>query len=70
MAYFYFVSGFKPHSTRDIKVGMKIVVNRPEGRTSQGIVMYVGKPANWVGDYDLIGVELDPGQGKYSSALI
>ena len=63
MAYLYFDSGFKPHSTRDIKVGMKTVVNMPGGRTSQGIVKYVGKPANWLEDCDIIGVELDPGLG-------
>ena len=70
MAYFFaIVSGktFKPQSIRDIKLGMKIEVNMAGGRTGRGIVKYVGRGA-WLGVK--IGVELDPGQGKYSSALI
>ena len=60
--------GFKPQSFSDIELGMEIEVNMAGGRTGRGIVKYVGKTHPLWGN--VIGVELHPGQGKYSSALI
>ena len=60
--------GVKPQSFNYIKLGMEIEVNMPGGRTGGGIVKYVGTAHPLWGI--VIGVELHPGQGKYSSALI
>ena len=66
--------GFKPKSISDIGLGMKVVVKIAAGVRGRGIVKCVnymcaeptpGGHFRWH-----IGVELDPGQGKYSSALI
>ena len=53
---------FCPTSVRDLVVGMKVSVNRANGRLSRGTVKWIGTLPRHSGDY--VGVELDS-EGVY-----
>ena len=53
--------GFKPKSINDIKVGMKVLIDRGIWKV-RGTVRYVGPI---YGRENQLGVELDPSEGEY-----
>lgn len=53
---------FRPRSTLDIAIGMKVSLHRSDGRLSRGIVRWIGMLPNLPGEY--IGVELET-QSKF-----
>ena len=53
--------GFKPKSINDIKVGMKVLIDRGIWKV-RGTVRYVGPI---YGSENQLGVELDPSEGEY-----
>ena len=55
---------FAPTSSRDIQVGMEVVVTRSGGKIGRGIVKYVGPIPGRKEMY--LGVELGAGQGEHT----
>ena len=55
---------FAPNSSQDVQLGMEVLVTRSRGQIGRGVVRYVGPIPGRRDTY--IGVELGPGQGKYT----
>ena len=60
-----FTKPFAPKSSSDIQLGMEVLVTRSRGQIGRGKVKYVGPLPGRQDIY--IGIELGPGQGKFSS---
>lgn len=57
-----FAKPFAPSSSKDVQLGMEVLVTRSRGQIGRGVVKYVGLIPGRKDTY--IGVELGPGQGK------
>ncbi|XP_057306170.1 protein Daple-like [Hydractinia symbiolongicarpus] len=55
---------FCPTTSRDLRVGMKVSVNRACGKLSRGIVKWIGTLPYRSGDY--IGIELESESGRHN----
>ena len=58
-----FTKPFAPSSSRDIQVGMEVLVTRSRGEIGRGVVKYIGPLPGRKDMY--IGVELRQGQGEH-----